>query len=65
MNVIRWYGTLQVPTSRSCGGLVAFGRLEGPMGLLKVDGIILKESRKYFNFLTAVVAGRRGIQVNG
>ena len=28
----RRYGALQAPTSSSCGGLVAFGHLEGPSG---------------------------------
>ena len=30
----RRYDTLQAPTSSSCGGLVAFGHLEGPSGPL-------------------------------
>ena len=30
----RRYGTLQVPTSSSCGGLVAFSHLQGPLGPL-------------------------------
>ena len=30
----RRYGALQAPTSSSCGGLVAFSHLEGPLGPL-------------------------------
>ena len=34
VKVTRRYGTLQVPTSSSCGGLVTFSHLEGPLGPL-------------------------------
>ena len=30
----RRYGSLHLPTSSSCEGLVAFGHLEGPLGPL-------------------------------
>ena len=51
----RRYGGIRPPTSNSCRGLVAFGSSlasgawEALRALLKVDGIILKESKKLFH----------------
>ena len=42
----RMYGTLLVPNSSSCGGLVAFGHLEGPSGPLDPTPLDLQPSSK-------------------